>query len=358
MITPLISLSINDDGSILGIKDITTYADPVRDDVALLIVWSKDAFVADFNLDLTNPNPGEWNEMVANGYTYNVLAFASYIYSNAINVEYGLKAIIYDAGNFYIKTSVAGINYYALDLVPPSEDPANWKLFKEGTTLTFEGGVEETLTAEDIYTLIGVSLGLSEPIASVTAVIEANANSVFLEKLSCHSWRVRNNSTKAISSVNLLKYDDTLLATLIGSDTVLVDIEAYGDGMYIVQIILDNGNNTESMVEYPLVDFCDAYDCYVSLFKHWLCSCSDPCASGSDCDETLQTKLDDMNAIRELISSIMLMVQFNASQNMGVYGILDSSEDFIVEIGMMIEKLNIITSRCGLCDDESLITTC
>ena len=352
MITPQISLSVNDDGSILSIRDITSYGDPLKENVALIAGWSKDAFVADINVDFTNPDPGLWEEMISNGYTYNVFMYACHVYSATLDADLIQKTIVYDRGNFYVKITNGTINPSTsiVDLLFPADDKSVWALLKVGTVFTFEGGVEETLDIARIYELINEA---GQLIGVVTSIINVNATTCFLEKLYCHSWRVRNNSPVPIVSVNLLDYKRTILVSYEGSEEVAIDLEPYGDGFFIVQVIYD-----DTFVEYAILDFCDAYTCYEGLFKHSLCGSDDPCSANSDCDGANSVANQDMNSIREIITTLTMMAKFNLSQQMGIFGVVDNYEDFIITVGMLINKLKVITDRCGICNDETLNTDC
>lgn len=345
------SLSINEDGSVLSVKDITEYGDPLKENVALIVGWSKDDFNADTNIDFTNPDPGQWEEMITNGHTFNVFMTACNVYSATLDADIPYQGIIYDRGMFYIRfaNSTVHPSNESSDLLWPAEDKSCYAPLKVGITVTF-GIRNTTFTIEQIRQFIIVN---GKSLGTVTGIVVSDATTCFLEKLYCHVWRVRNNSPMSIVLVNLLDYKRTTLVSYQGADEVSLDIEPFGDGFYIVQVVYD-----DSFIEYAFLDFCDAYNCYEGLFKYSLCGSEDPCSAGSDCDDKTRVIKQDMNAIREIITTITLMAKFNLSQQMGIFGVLDSYDDFIIKVGMLIEKLKVITDRCGVCNGETLNTNC
>ena len=174
-------------------------------------------------------------------------------------------------------------------------------------------------------------------------------------KMDEHDWRINfSGLSGTITDVDLLDYDQNTLESItdIGSSYFNVDISEYGDGSYLVKITLSDG----TIDYYPIFDISDAQACYAALFKYILCNCDDPC---DDCDDGIRARTHDMNSIRALIDSVKEKVYFERYQWMGIYSLSDTRQDFIEELGLMIDKLNIITDRCGLCSEtDTNVTSC
>jgi hypothetical protein len=66
-----------------------------------------------------------------------------------------------------------------------------------------------------------------------------------------------------------------------------------------------------------------------------------------------------MNSIMGLTTAIKEMIYLEHYQHEGIYSMSTTRELQVEELGVMIEKLAIITDRCGLCDEkESNFTNC
>jgi len=174
-----------------------------------------------------------------------------------------------------------------------------------------------------------------------------------LLKMDEHAWKIEYTLPDTITDVHLLDYEQNFIEAFSFASTYInIDLTEYGDGSYIVKIIRDSG-----LIDYlPIHDISSAQLCYLALFRYILCSCDDPC---NDCDDGIKARVYDMNSIMSLVDSVKEMVFLEIYQFFGVYSLTDKREDMIEQIGLMIEKLNIITDRCGLCSEtESNSITC
>ena len=350
MVTPLISLDKSLTGY-LSISDITTYSAGQRDLTGIMMFWSKDAFATDVNLDQSNAD--QWTVPALAQKTYNVYGFYCYVWAAANNVNIVHYDIVFYQGYFYIKTTVGTINP-STSPTNPAVDSTDFTPLVVGGSLTM-GGVTTTLTAADIYALVVNAVALADTnsaVATSTTFIDRDAFT--LSKQDCLSWLVSINIDCTVARVRLLNYDGSILEDNIAvtGTTVNVDLSAYGDGSYTVEIAyitqVQQGLDIPdywTIVSIPILEVCNANACYTKLFKYVLCKCDDPC---NDCED-LKAKWHDLHTIRELITSINNMVYLERSQFIGLYPITTSQADLLSDIGQMIDKLKLVTDRCGLC---------
>ena len=352
MVTPLISLDKSLNGY-LNITDITVYTTGQRDLYGIMMFWSTDAFVADFNTDQSNST--SWNLPVTSQDTYNVYSFYCYAWDVLNNVNLVQGDIVLWNGYFYVLIGNTTLNPSTGFINSPAVDTANWAALVVGKTFTFAGGATYTnITAKDIYDLAVASTGGQSPNAVATTSITYIDNPSFvLTKTDCLKWSITVNLNCTIARVRLLNYDGTLLLQQDSpvSTPIVIDLTPWGDGSYQVEIayVISIGNLQVPLnwifVYIPILEVCQANACYVKLFKYTLCKCDDPC---DDCDE-LKSRLHDMRMIRELVTTINQMVNLDRSQFIGIYPISTTQADLLTDIGQMIDKLKLITDRCGLC---------
>jgi len=315
------------------------------------MTWSLDAFSSDFNVDMTNPSDvSDWNIPVTNGYTYDVKGFWFYVWDTSVNINFGQYSVVWYNGYFWTKITAGTVN-------PSTGSPApdtsllTWVPLKPGGNITFAGGAigpYVSLTEEDIYEICTYSIETaSEPINTASGMIEIDCPPFTVTKDECHQWTI-SITANSISSASLLDYSmDEIVELTTSTTSVSVNLDDYGDGAYIVKVIYTD--NVDTFTAYiPIFDLCDAYDCYINLFKYNLCKCSDPC---DDCDEDLTSRKYDEESIRILIDQIKQMIYLDKYQYIGIYSIDTTRNDMIEDIGSMIDKLKIITDRCGLCDE-------
>jgi hypothetical protein len=351
MVTPVISLDKSLNGY-LGITDITTYSAGQRDLTGIMEFWSNDAFAADVSLDQSNAD--QWTVPAVAQDTYNVYSFYCYTWDVLNDVDIAQGDIVFYQGYFYIKTTAGTKN--------PFDGDANPNLDTTDFTPLYVGGIYNAnpLTAADIYALavgaVALADGNSTDTTSVTFIDQA---SFVLTKQACEKWLVQININCTIYSADLINYDGTVLIAGIVpvGNTIPIDLTAYGDGSYTIQIVysVPAGRSPALTVTIPILEVCNANACYTKLFKYTLCKCDDPC---DDCEDH-KAKRHDMQIIRELVTSINQMVNLERSQFMGLYPITTSQSDLLSDIGMAIDKLKIVTDRCGLCgSDTTLDVTC
>jgi hypothetical protein len=251
-------------------------------------------------------------------------------------------------------------------LEPPA-DPTNWGLLQIGKALdltTIGGSNYAVLTAADIYAIAVACAGKVTPTSvATTAVTFIDRDAFVLSKQDCEKWDVAININCTVARMRLYDYDGTMLTDDFSVDgtTVHIDLSPYGDGSYTFEIayILPSGGDIGIpanwlIVQIPILEVCNANACYTKLFKYTICKCDNPC----DPCEDLTAKQRDMLLIRELVTSINQMVNLQRSQYIGIYPITKSESDLLTDIGQMIDKLKLVTDRCGLCGrtDDNTIT--
>ena len=356
MVTPVISLDKSINGY-LKIDDITTYTTGQRALTGIMMFWSSDAFAADVNLDQSNAD--SWNVPVVAQETVNVYGFYCYTWDVLNNVSLNQYSVVFYGGYFYIQTTIGVLNP-SIAALPPPMDPTNWSLLVVGQALTIGMTTYASLSEADIYALAVLSTQQNSPTAvSTTALTFIDSDAFVLTKMDCQLWDITVNISCTIVSTKILNYDGTVLTTSLAVDgtTIHVDLTPYGDGSYLVEVayVLSQGNISIPTywltVAIPILETCKANACYTKLFKYVLCKCDDPC----DPCEDMTAKKHDLQIIRELITSINQMVNLQRSQYVGLYPISTSESDLLTDIGQMIDKLKIVTDRCGLCGGSSTL---
>ena len=350
MVTPIISLDQSLNGY-LGITDITTYSTGQRDLIAIMQFWSNDAFATDVSLDQSNAD--QWTVPAVAQDTYNIYSFYCYTWDVLNDVDIAQYDIVFYAGYFYIKITAGTKNPF------DGDDNPNLNTTDFSPLVVGQDYLGNPLTAADIYALAVAAVALADGNSvSTSSVIFINQAAFILSKLTCHGWSVQININCTITAVDLINYDGTILIAgiLPVGNTIPIDLTDYGDGSYTVQIGYDDPQIQASfVVTIPILDVCDANACYTKLFKYVLCKCDDPC---DDCED-LTAKRHDLLIIRELVTSINQMVNLEKSQFIGLYPLSTSQTDLLTDIGQMIDKLKIVTDRCGLCGGSDTLTlTC
>ena len=352
MVTPVISLDKSQNGY-LSITDITTYSAGQRDLTGIMQFWSNDAFATDVNLDQSNADI--WTVPAVAQDTYSIYSLYCYTWDVLNDIDFAKYGIAFYNGYFYLKTTAGTKNPFDGD-ENPNMDTTNWSPLVVGQPLTVDALVYAALTAADIYALSVLSTQQTGPTAiQTTAITYIDQDAFTLTKPSCLNWLVTINVNCTIARVRLINYDQTVLVDnlIVVGNTIPIDLSTYGDGSYTVEIayVLPSNNNNINIPTYwlivtiPILEVCNANACYTKLFKYVLCKCDDPC---DDCED-LTAKRHDLQVIRELVTSINNMVSLERSQFIGLYPISTSQTDLLADIGQMIDKLKIVTDRCGLC---------
>jgi len=315
----------------LYVEDTTTYpvtlgSSRVRTDLGIAIFYSKDDFVTVL-ADLSNSDLG-WTFSVDNNSTYIVKAF---IVLSWIAGSYTDDEIVYYENFFYQNQSggaTTGIPGVSVDWV--ELDSADYLLFE--TEL-------ETGSGDFGYTLQSESFDC--PLFSIEMTEE-------------HKFVVSDNSGGAtINSAKLYDIRDSVIESLTFSSN-LASFTTTNNFCGYVYILYDDSE----IALLPVIDMIYAKDCGIELTKYIMCACSDPCDEDCYEDDYIKQKRTELLNLNSLLFAINGFIYTDRIKYMGIVSYNSERKDFISKIGEMIEQLNVITERCGLCSSsESNITT-
>jgi hypothetical protein len=347
------------DCGFIYISDLSTYpiSSPARErnELGIALFWSIDEYTNIRGCDLSNSE--EWYISTENNYTFNIKGCIVDIWSSSTTYNAGTQwKIVWFENYFYIQ-SVANPSGQ-----PGASGTTGWSLIQIGETDPVGGGTIDDY--KDIYDLFEYSLNdQSQNIGWSTINVGINCLLYTLEKTDCHQWNVHDNTSGGVtvSKIQLRTYDNVLLDDeLLFVDNVLsINLENYeggDDGVYVIEIYGSEVGDLENSLKAELViyDLCDSEECYKQLFRYIICKCNDPC-DDSDCEDqyNIQEKRYDMNMIWGLYTLIEKYIFLDRYKYLGILTINSQREDFITTVGQMVDKLKIITERCGNCTEDS-----
>jgi len=352
MVTPLLSLDKSLSGY-LTVKDITTYTSGQRALTGIMMFWSVDNFATDFNVDQSNGL--QWVIPATALDTYNIYGLFNYTWDSQNNVDFYQGAIVLYNNVFYILTTAGPINP-STAIVTPALDATNWSPLVVGQPLTIGSFTTASLLVSDIYNLSVSSTSTGHPTSvSTTQVTYIDTEPFVLTKVDCLKWNVHVNISNTIARIQIINYDQTVLESVdvpIGTD-LPIDLTEWGDGSYTIEIAYIGGSgnisipNTWTIFTLPLIEVCQANACFQELFKKTLCDCDNPC---DECED--KSEEHDMHMIRDLVTALNNTTISTVSQLIGIYTLSQSQYDLLTDIGQMIDKLKMITNRCGLCGNN------
>lgn len=184
-------------------------------------------------------------------------------------------------------------------------------------------------------------------------------------KTACHQHHIQgiHGGTETISSVKLYRYDDVLLddelefvatTNLIYDLTVnLEDYDDGDDGAYYLEVVYNDGTDHTSI--FCIYDLCDAETCYNRLFKYLMCRCQDPCDDECDKKYDLEKKRVELMMLYGLYTTIERLVYYDRSVNYSIYTMTSTRNTFFSQIGRMMDKLKVVSARCGACSDSDVL---
>lgn len=370
---PSISVTGSANCGFMTIEDIATYpmsTSYTQGLVARALFYSIDAYSTIEGYDYSNPGsaifPAIWNIPIVNINTYNISIFYVIDWNCGVSTSFANGSICFYLGDFYVNAS-GGILNNTTDPPPnPTTDlPApKWEKIKIGNTLS---GYGVLTTDDDLYAVfynVLVTSG-STQLGFGLANFKNECALFDLERTDCHQWTVSDNTGGyTIGDITFTKYDGTSLDTTLSfaSNELTINLDDYdegGDGVYLLDIEYNDGL-TDITAEFVIYDLCDAKTCYDNLFKYIYCKCNDPCDDGCEDVNDMDSRMYDMTLIFGLINTIEQKVYVDRFQYIGVLSISDERNDFILEVGVALDKLKLVTDRCGLCSDEdtNVITDC
>lgn len=312
------------------------------------LFWSTDDFSSNADSDLTDPGTYEWTFAAITPNTYSVKAFFVLAYDASLRMLLPAWTIATNGGKFYIyNPSSEGLGT-TFSLTEPGVD-SDWKELAVGEALdmrTHGGSNYASLTDIDIYNIFEAADTAETLPGWAEDEVTTSDQEYNVTKTDCNEHEIEYlYGTKTFDTVLLLDYNGDTLETLTPDGyTINVDLSDYGDGAYIVKITYTD----DSIAYITLYEICEAQACYKLLVKYLLCSCNDPC---DDCEDN-SARMADLNSLLTLFEALKEMIYLERYQYLGVYTLSDTRDAMVTEVGTMIEKLKIITDRCGLCDED------
>jgi len=355
-----LSTGTNVDCGFIFIQDVTTYpvfTDKTRDDLGFALFWSVDDFSNILGYDIGNGT--DWY-LDSNDYnSFQIQLFVVNIWDSLETYDASTyRCIVWHEDGFYMQKTNGAVTTEPGTVAGET----NWALLGIGETDPVNGGTIDD--DETLYSLFYESLYTQAQEQGISLIyVKTNCPLFSLQKNDCHEWTVfdRSGSSITVSEVKLLKYDGTLLDDeLEFSDDELSinlgDYEGGDDGVYLLEIWGQELGDTTDELKATLIiyDLCDSEECYKQLFRFVICKCNDPC-NDTDCNEQydIEERRYDMNMIWGLYNSIAGYVFTDKWKYMGVLTITEDRMTFITQVGRMIDKLKVVSSRCGMCDDEA-----
>ena len=334
-----IEVSKASDCSYLIVEDITSYPQILgavskdREDLGIALFWTDDNWSSSDG-DLSNINQSSsWIITSDNNKTYDIKAFVVPVWDEAIT--YDDDDIVHKTGDnegFYINDGVGGTTTQ-IPGVQYSPTTA-WSLLDEEDYATF-----------NIQLCVG-----SGDYGYVTCSETTDCNLFYSRRTGCHEYTITNNSASlTVNSITLVDYDDIVVQSGLSFSGTTLDITIEEDGVYILRINYDDNDGNEQKIDLPIFDMCDTETCVKALIRYVLCMCDDPC--DFDCSNGIQKRRDEINKIIALYFAIMGYIYTDTTKYMGAIKFTDTREDYMQQVGRMVEQLKIISERCGLCED-------
>lgn len=358
---PSISITGSSNCGYMTIEDIATYpmsTSYTQGLVARALFYSIDAYVTIEGYDFSNPGnattAARWNIDIVNINTYNVNVYYVIDWSCGVSTSFIDGSICFYLGDFYFNASGGALNN-TTDPPPNPTLDGDWEKIVIGNTLTGYGALS---TDDDLYAVFyDVYVTNTSVLLGYGLANFKNECALFeLTKTECHEWTISDNTGGyTIGDITLTKYDGTSLDTTLSftDDELTINLDDYddgGDGVYLVDVEYNDGS-VDVVAEFVIYDFCDVKTCYNSLFKYIYCKCNDPCDTGCEDVNDMDSRFYDMTLISGMLRTIEEKVYVDRFQYIGILSISDERNDFILEVGTAIDKIKLVADRCGLCSD-------
>ena len=351
-----LSTDSNSDCGFVYVNDVTSYplaGGQVRAAIGLALFWSVDDFVNVKGYDIGNGD--DWYLDADDNVAFQLKVYAADLWAAASTFDATTyRVIVFYGTSFYMQTTNGAVSSEPGTLAGDSD----WALLEIGQTDPVSGGTiddDEELYAvfEEAFLTQGRDIGVS------MSYITTNCPIYVLEKQSCHNWRLSDKSgaTVTVSEIKLSTYAGLLLDDeLTFADGVCdVNLKVYtggDDGVYYLEVWGQESGDTENQLKAKLIiyDFCNAWKCYKELFRFVLCKCVNPCQT-TDCDEqhNIVERKYDLDMILGLLGIIEKYVYYDKWKYIGVLSVQEDRNDYVSQVGQMIDKLKIVVNRCGKC---------
>jgi len=308
--------------------DYSTWVPGVlRSDCGIALFWSTDGFVSDSNGELSNSGDG-WNILSESPNTYTIKGYIVPIWS---------------AGAYLINSIVFHENYFYHATAGTSTEPGTGS------------GAVWTLLDEDDYSTFNTYVGAGSIDYGYTTIIEDLTCSKYtLSKTTCYEYELSFAASAVTKTITITKYDGTAIdgwsniSITAGETTANIDIATWGDGVYIMTIE-EAGEDDYNIVIYEL---CTVLACGTSLLDNLFQADVDPCCDDCDDDitETMWKQRHDLNSMIYYLGYLFAYINVESITYIGYGDVGTTRQGYINRIGDYIDKLLVITDRCGECD--------
>ena len=277
-----------------------------------------------------------WAFTIIPGQDWDVYVYACKVFTSADKTGAGTAGTIYwRYQNFWQKLADVVVSSPGDDA-----DPLEWTMIDIAGAMTIS-----VVAALFLASLVTDGHGIGFKVINVSSKCQGGFTVV---QNDCHQWTITNSAGYTINSATLYKYDGTTVQEDLTFDDNELAITLEEDGVYFVQI----EHSTIETAFIPIFDLCEAKTCYKNLFRYYMCACDDPCDENCAEAQKISQREKDLKLIQGAIMQIEMMVYMDRSQYFDSYTMEDTREAFITEVGVLVEKLKLATSRCGLCEEE------
>ena len=336
-----ISASISTNCGYITVTDTSTYTTTPnsRADFGIAILVEHDGA---FDYTLSNfTNTNFWEIPVTNGTQYTIHA---YQVPQWVNGTYASGEIVYHNGYFWVNNNGFGI----------STEPGvqYWTVIPNDSTGQAQFNSSASSSADTIIT----------PFCVIT-------------RTSCYNYQVCN-PTQAISYFRVTDIEGNLSVITTNATPVTdqnggviaysipigecVTITVPSEGVYV----LNTGDNATSMIYQKVIfELCKYFDCYFGLIKKILCTDYDPCCNA--CDEATIKETENfrftLNKMQALINVLQMKTYYDNIHYRSTLNVSDNRIIELNEIQDIINSLDDIIVRCGLCagaTDNDVVNPC
>lgn len=262
----------------------------------------------------------------------------SAIASNPTQIEYGETIDI----TFGANTSYVEIYYYPYGST--GDHPVAATLTQSGSWIPPISYSSSMVVYVVAYNDSGTSEDCGVGYITVTPA-EGECPAIF-KKYACNKYWLFLEEAEDDDSVFLLDLDGTTIETFSWTGAfpelgILIELPD-GDGIYMLQY---------GDICIPVIELCEMNSCFLSLMNTLMCCEEDPCTC--DNDEAMY----EMNKIMALHSELMMYVEFEKYQYVGMFTCSENKESYVQKINMIWEKLAEVVSRCGDCGGGTSAST-
>ena len=184
-------------------------------------------------------------------------------------------------------------------------------------------------------------------------------NEILITQTKCNAFRVTLNVDSDQAELYIRKYSsefDTTPSHTFSFQSETYDYTDLEDSVYIVKVVdLANLIFGKPTIYYiPLFVYCGIQNCMNSFANSILCDSE--CAPCEECEgqdkSVYQNKLYEIDKISALFWMIIGYINWEKVQYFNVYDWTEARCILVDKIGLLIERIYQIASRCSSCNDE------